>query len=119
MKKIKKLVLAVWMITGSLALAQATGGGGSTGGGLSSHSHPNPRGCKEGRRIAFYETLEGEDRQTLVVRTCRNGSYYDLSDYIYDPKVQCRGEGRVVYMPQRDSDERIPLVCYQGIWREL
>lgn len=106
--------------------AQAVGGGGSGGGGLIRYA-TNP-GCEEGRRAIFHETdPRNSDRMITVMRTCRGGSYYDLANYVYDPRPRCAREGQIrrVYMND-DEDNRHgaatgarllhTLVCQNGQW---
>jgi|GEM_PF-2149365 len=99
--------------------AQSVGGGGSGGGGLRKEPNALRRGgCVEGRRTLFYETRNG-DRQVAVFRQCQNGSYYDLSDYVYNPSVRCT-EGRRELWSIRDtvndSVKSVIHICQKGKW---
>ena len=97
--------------------AQSVGGGGSGGGGLRKGTLRRG-GCVEGRRTLFYETRNG-DRHVAVFRQCQNGSYYDLSDYIYNPRVRCT-EGRREIWSVRDTVNdgvtSVTHVCRNGKW---
>lgn len=96
-------------------MAQGVGGGGSGGGGLSRPMARNP-GCVEGTKSIFHEVDPTDrDRTISVVRTCRNGTYYDLSDYIYNPKARCHeGRRRTWQTTSESGDQR--MVCRNGKW---
>lgn len=94
------------------ALAQGVGGGG---GGLMHKVKQG--GCIEGRRSWFTEQDPSSDRSVSVLRTCRNGSYYDLSDYVYNPKTRC-SEGRIAlwHVREEDRSRTVPYQCVNGRW---
>lgn len=122
MKTLNKLVLFSLTFFGllmipDLASAQGVGGGGHTGGGFFLSSK-----CKEGNRSLFSEKIPGQDKERAVWRTCHNGSYYDLSEYIYNPKFRCasRAEGqlrRVLQASDGENNEWAWFVCRSGEWR--
>lgn len=118
---VKILSTFLLVISFSLSgLAQSVGGGGSGGGGLRVRvSHAK---CVEGSRRIFYERQLGEDHTVTVVRTCQNGSYYDLSDYVYNPKNRCK-EGRLELWTERDhiNDQTIQkrVRCTNGKWKVI
>jgi|GEM_PF-3884373 hypothetical protein len=102
------------------AFAQAVGGG--SGGGLR-RAQIAPGGCEEGRRQVFMERDPDKSQgQKMVVRTCKNGSYYDLSNYIYNPHVRCK-EGRTELWseqdPIRDNTFVKKVQCKNGKWVEI
>jgi len=94
--------------------AQGVGGGG---GGF----RMAEGGCLEGRQTWFQETRG--NREVAVLRTCHNGSYYDLSEYIYNPKPRCSEEGKVEKRkPTSDRDnpsEPYFVYCRKGRWVRL
>lgn len=120
------LVSLTLLLTSSLAGAQAVGGGGAGGGGLIRYA-ANP-GCEEGRRAIFHETdPRNSDRMITVMRTCRGGSYYDLTDYVYDPRPRCGKEGQIrrIYMNETEENRHDAaagarlvntLICRNGYW---
>lgn len=102
-------VFAAGLLMPGLLFAQAVGGGGQGGGGGLIRFAMNP-GCKEGQRGIFTEPEPGGERSRQVVRVCHNGSYYDLSGYIYDPQPRCFKEGEI-----RRTDQ-YAFQCIQGRW---
>jgi hypothetical protein len=98
------------------AFAQATGGGGGTG---LIQPASYQRGCPEGRKSWFHESTSGGDHYVQVLRTCHNGSYYDLSDYVYNPKMKCaEGRTEIWLDTERGSGKRYQMVkvCRNGKW---
>ena len=113
-------ILLVMFIT-PVSFAQSVGGGGSGGGGLRQRAaYAAPRGCVEGQRAVFSERDNSNDKTITIVRTCQNGSYYDLSDYIYNPKSRCV-EGRKELWQERDNatDRNVyrRVICTNGKWK--
>lgn len=103
----------------SQAFAQGVGGGGSTGGGLSKIATRTMAACEEGRKSWFSESVPGSDRKENVRRECKNGSYYDLSNYIYNPQTKCREGRKEVWIESdsaRDSSRQVIKVCRNGKW---
>lgn len=100
--------------------AQSVGGGGSGGGGLRGEPNSIRRaGCEEGRRTIFYEEQQDTGRHVSVVRECQNGSYYDLTDYIYNPTRRCTEGRREIWNVQDPSGDRstsVLHVCTNGKW---
>lgn len=93
--------------------AQGTGGGG---GGFRMASD----GCVDGTRSTFPESRGG--RTVYVERTCKNGSYYDLSEYNYDPQPRCWDEGKVEQRTHtKPNGKSVPyfVYCRKGIWVRL
>ena len=96
--------------------AQAVGGRGGSGFDKAAQAYS----CQEGRRQWFTESAPGRsDQQVSVLRTCRNGSYYDLSDYIYNPQARCKeGLVQMVHGVGRNEADVI-YQCVGGKWRPL
>ena len=117
------MVSAVVLIGGlwpTIAGAQATGGGGSNGGGFLTNI--SDRGCEEGRRqIDWILNKSGE--RVMVILTCRDGSYFDLTNYIYDPLTQCpyknSGIIRRLVKTRSGKIERRPYRCIDYRWYEV
>ncbi|KYG65605.1 hypothetical protein AZI86_00560 [Bdellovibrio bacteriovorus] len=118
--KILLPILLVMFIIPS-TFAQTVGGGGSGGGGLRQRAaYAAPRRCVEGQRASFTERDNINDQSVTIVRTCQNGSYYDLSDYVYNPKSRC-AEGRKELWQERDNanDRNVyrRVICTNGKWK--
>lgn len=100
--------------------AQGVGGGGSGGGGLRGNPNAVRRGgCVEGRRTIFYEVERNTGNRVTVTRECQNGSYYDLTDYIYDPKTRCTEGRRETWTEHDRNSDRgrsVTHICKNGKW---
>ncbi|WII72463.1 hypothetical protein QJS83_01095 [Bdellovibrio sp. 22V] len=101
--------------------AQSVGGGGKGGGGLRGEANSLRRGsgCVEGRRTLFYEVEKRSGNRVTVVRECQNGSYYDLSDYIYNPQTRCTEGRRETWTESDRWGDRVKSVtriCKNGKW---
>lgn len=122
---ISKLLLSLLFLSLVLptAYAQSVGGSGSGGGGLKRNfptlGARNP-GCREGSRTLFYERDDSQDQTVSVFRTCQNGSYYDLTDYIYNPRIRCT-EGRQEIWRKRKDDQQVlvHVVCSENKWQTI
>ena len=112
------ILLVMFIIPSSFA--QSVGGGGSGGGGLKIRATKSR--CVEGSRRIFYERDYSQDHTVTVIRTCQNGSYYDLTDYVYNPKNRCT-EGRRELWRERDhiNDQSVDVrvICIKGQWRPV
>lgn len=100
-----------------MASAQGVGGGGNHGGGFIFAI-----GCKEGQKAMFSERSSDGEHERAVWRTCHQGSYYDLSEYIYNPKSRCYQEGQtrqVLRGANGDDNKWLWFVCRKGEWKHL
>lgn len=77
--------------------------------------------CIDGAKAWFNEPTANGDHYVQVQRTCVNGSYYDLSNYVYNPKTKCQ-EGRVQTTTEydysvNDHGRLVTQVCVNGKWK--
>lgn len=103
-----------------IGIAQSVGGGGATGGGLSSFKWDHS--CKDGQ-VMYSHTRK--DSSEPLVRVCRNGSYMtddEKEKYIYSPNV-CRGEGatKTKYFRNVKTDQRYKATvqCIERRWERV
>lgn len=115
MKK-KSLVFLLSLTFPFISQAQSVGGSGSGGGGLITHQAPKNPGCIEGRRSFMTDYDASKDRMVTVLRECRNGSYYDLSDYIYNPKSRCKEGSRALWQDSDRNQNLMAYTCRNGKW---
>lgn len=113
------MIFAAVLTSGGDAHAQGIGGGG---GGFEkiNFKAKNP-GCREGDTAWFAEQVPGTDRSVTVLRVCRSGSYFDLSEYVYNPKARCHREGRIekwqdVLVRDEGRVKEIVVQCQDGAW---
>jgi hypothetical protein len=80
--------------------------------------------CVEGtKRLMSDPDPMNPDRQITVLRTCKNGSYYDLSNYIYNPRTKCEeGAQRLFSDPDPQNPDRhitVLRTCKNGSYYDL
>lgn len=77
--------------------------------------------CRDGDKASFLESNGINDRTVTVVRTCVNGSYYDLSGYVRNPKSKCN-EGDQAWFTEPTANDRSKTVlrtCVKGSYYDL
>lgn len=72
--------------------------------------------CVEGSKATFQESNSINDHQKTIIRTCKNGSYYDLSSYVYNPSNKCKEGARSFFTEIDQNDRSVTVIrtCTNG-----